>query len=81
MQLWLFASPVAYPIATVPPRWRNVYATVNPVVGPIDSFRRLAAGRAPEAALLVCSLVGSALFMLVGGMIFRVLQRDLADVV
>lgn len=37
-QLWLFASPVVYPVSVIPEYWRVVYA-LNPMVGAIEGFR------------------------------------------
>ena len=30
IQLWLFASPVAYPLSQVPAKWQTLYVTLNP---------------------------------------------------
>jgi lipopolysaccharide transport system permease protein len=80
-QLWLFASPVAYPLTAVPERWRSLYAFVNPVVGPIDGFRHVAAGSAPDAAILGWSFLGSVVLLAIGIAVFMHLEGDVADVV
>ena len=38
LQLWLYASPVIYPLQAVPEKLRVLYA-LNPMVGVIDGFR------------------------------------------
>jgi lipopolysaccharide transport system permease protein len=38
LQLWLFASPVAYAASLVPHTWRFVYA-LNPMAGVVEGFR------------------------------------------
>ena len=38
LQLWMFASPVIYPVSLVPASWRSWYA-LNPVSGIIEGFR------------------------------------------
>ena len=38
VQLWMFATPVAYPASLVPARWRAVYG-LNPMAGVIEGFR------------------------------------------
>ena len=43
IQLWMFVSPVVYPLSFVPERWRLLYA-LNPLVGIIDSFRAVLFG-------------------------------------
>lgn len=82
VQLWLFASPVAYPITQVPGRWRWAYALANPVAGPLEGFRRvLALGRAPDWTLLGLSAAASTVILWLGFALFKALERELADVV
>jgi lipopolysaccharide transport system permease protein len=38
LQLWMFMSPIIYPVSLVPPKWRLLYA-LNPVSGIIEGFR------------------------------------------
>ena len=38
IQLWLFVSPVAYPLSEVDPKWQLLYS-LNPVVGIVEGFR------------------------------------------
>jgi lipopolysaccharide transport system permease protein len=38
IQLWMFASPIVYPLSLVPQRWRLVYS-MNPLVGILEGFR------------------------------------------
>lgn len=38
IQLWMFMSPIIYPIELVPPKWRLAYS-LNPLVGIIEMFR------------------------------------------
>ena len=43
LQLWLFASPVMYPMDLVPARWRTMYY-LNPLAGIVDGFRAAVGG-------------------------------------
>jgi lipopolysaccharide transport system permease protein len=38
IQLWMFVSPVLYPLALVPAKWRNLYL-LNPLAGILEGFR------------------------------------------
>jgi lipopolysaccharide transport system permease protein len=38
IQLWMFVSPIIYPSALVPERWRTLYS-LNPLVGIVEGFR------------------------------------------
>src|SRR5258708_2296116 len=61
VQLWMFATPVAYPASLVPERWRAIYY-LNPMAGVIEGFRwALAGGPAPGALTLVSAAVVAAL--------------------
>jgi lipopolysaccharide transport system permease protein len=80
IQLWMFATPVAYPASLVPGRWRAVYG-LNPMAGVIEGFRwALAGGLAPGAITLVSASV-VAVLMVGGAIYFRKLEGTFADVI
>jgi lipopolysaccharide transport system permease protein len=81
VQLWLFATPIAYPSTLLDEPWRTVYG-VNPMVGVVEGFRwaLLGTDTAPGPMLLVSTAV--ALLLLVSGALyFRRMERTFADVV
>ena len=81
IQLWLFATPVAYPSSLVPEPWRAIYA-LNPMVGVVEGFRWALLGTetAPGPMVLVSALAALAIF--VGGIVyFRRMEDTFADVV
>lgn len=69
VQFWMFASPVAYPSALVPERWRWLYG-LNPMAGVIDGFRwaMTGHGQPPEPVLLASTAMVAV--VLVGGLFF-----------
>ena len=80
-QLWLFATPIAYPSSLLSEPWRTFYS-LNPMVGVVEGFRwaLLGAETAPGAMLMVSFL--AALAILVSGVFyFRRLEKTFADVV
>jgi lipopolysaccharide transport system permease protein len=81
VQLWLFATPVIYPISMLPERWQSL-AGINPLVGLVGAFRwsLLGTGRDPWPALSV-SLLSTAILVPAGLVIFRRLERSFADVI
>lgn len=82
LQLWLFASPVAYPISVVPERWRGLYVALNPAAGILDSFSRvLAVGSSPEWSYLAASLVGTVVIGVLGYRLFKRFEPNFADVI
>ena len=60
VQLWLFATPVLYPVEIIPARWQLLYS-VNPMVGMVEGFRGSRVWRAVfrTTASLVSPLSGS----------------------
>jgi ABC-type polysaccharide/polyol phosphate export permease len=80
MQLWLLASPVAYPSSLVPDDWRWVYA-LNPMVGVLDAARWSLVDAPPPGADVLAS-AGSALVLLaVGFVYFQRTERQFADLI
>jgi lipopolysaccharide transport system permease protein len=81
VQVWMYASPVIYPLSLVPERLRWVYA-INPVVGIIESYRNIfIRGTSPDWTSM---LIGSAvtLFLLfVGYRTFKRLEPAFADII
>jgi len=80
-QLWMFATPIAYPSSLLPERWRTLYA-LNPMVGVVEGFRWALLGTAtrPGPMILVSGI--AALALLIGGaFFFRRMERTFADVV
>jgi len=82
VQLWMFASPVAYPLTKVPAEWQVLYAAVNPVAGPLDAFRRvLGLGVLPSPDLLGASLFGGLVWLWLGYRLFKSMEPNFADVI
>jgi lipopolysaccharide transport system permease protein len=82
LQLWLFASPVAYPLSTVSSEWRSLYVALNPAAGILDAFASvLARGEPPDLMLLLVSVLGTAIIGVTGYYIFKRLEPNFADVI
>lgn len=81
VQIWLFATPIAYPATLVPAAWRPVYA-VNPMVGVVEGFRWALLGTetVPGPMVLVSALMAAGL-LITGALYFRRMERTFADVV
>lgn len=80
-QLWLFATPVAYPISLVPVEWRWLYG-LNPMVGVVEGFRWALTGTSsPSVAAIVSSTVVVVASLLIGSVYFSRAERTFADVV
>ncbi len=80
-QIWMFATPVAYPLSVVPESWRPLYA-LNPMVGVIEGFRWALLGNGPAPGLAVAISTVVVLVILVSGLFyFRRTELTFADIV
>jgi lipopolysaccharide transport system permease protein len=81
IQIWMYASPIAYSTTLVPEHWRWAY-NLNPIVGVVEGFRWSLLGNAPPAAGPMLLSFAIVLLLLVGGLInFRRTERTFADVI
>jgi lipopolysaccharide transport system permease protein len=81
MQLWMFASPVVYPLDQVPARFRGLY-DLNPMVGIIESFRRVSVlGTAPDMHLLGMAALVSLVLLPLAYAYFKKVEATVADVI
>jgi lipopolysaccharide transport system permease protein len=80
-QLWMFASPVAYPLSLVPEKWRLLYS-LNPMAGVIEGFRWALLGKeSPDFAVISASAAVVVLLVFGGMVYFKRMERTFADLV
>lgn len=80
LQLWMFASPVAYSMEIVPAQWRLLYC-LNPMAGIISGFRSSLLGEPMHWDCLCVSMCTSLLAFVMGAIYFRTVERRLSDIV
>jgi lipopolysaccharide transport system permease protein len=80
LQLWLFASPVVYPLRQVPERLRDYYV-LNPMVGIIENFRAALLGTPLDQHSLIISTVISVLLLPLSYLYFKRVEATVADVI
>lgn len=81
LQVWMYASPVAYSASIVPEQWQTLYA-LNPMVGIILGFRWALLGEIPFPAFpLLISVIASIAFLVIGGLVFQRVEQSFADVI
>jgi len=79
VQFWFFATPVAYPISSVPKRLRFLYE-LNPMVGAVEGFRWALRGKGAFPVQSVLLGVCAGLALLVTGLYyFRRTEDTFAD--
>jgi lipopolysaccharide transport system permease protein len=80
-QLWLFATPVAYPSSLLPEPWRSLYG-LNPMAGVVEGFRWALLGRTTAPGPLIAVSCLAVIALLIGGLwYFNRMEQTFADVV
>jgi lipopolysaccharide transport system permease protein len=81
LQIWMYASPIVYPLSVVPERWRALYC-LNPMVGVIEGFRWALIGKSEPDVRAILGSVAVILVALVGGLVFfKRQERAFADLI
>jgi lipopolysaccharide transport system permease protein len=81
LQLWLFATPVIYPLSAVPSRFRSVY-NLNPMVAVIESFRQvLLRGAPPDFRSLTIAAILSVVLLFLSYVYFKHFETTMADII
>lgn len=81
LQLWMYASPLFYPLTLIPEKWQSVFI-LNPLVGYIEGFRFAFLGIGDFPGKLIGIAFAISVFVFLFGMIvFEKLERSFADVI
>ena len=81
LQVWMFASPLAYPASMVPDRWAHYYS-LNPMVGIVEGFRWCMTGQgALDVVSLAIATVSASVVFITGMIYFQSVDSTIADVV
>ena len=81
VQIWMFASPVAYPVSAVPEKWRLLYS-LNPLAGVVEGFRWALLGRgSPDFVVIAVSMMAMTALLFSGIVYFKRTERTFADLI
>lgn len=80
VQLWLFASPVIYPLSIVPAKWKWV-SMLNPMTGIIEGVRSSLFGHPFDWTAIVLSIAISLLITGISLYYFKRVEDNFADVI
>jgi lipopolysaccharide transport system permease protein len=81
VQLWMFASPVIYPLSEFPVKWRWI-AELNPMTAILEAFRLCLLGTGTVTAeSVIMSICGTIFLLLTGILIFQRTERTFIDTV
>lgn len=79
LQIWLYASPIVYPVSIVPESLQLFYY-LNPMAGLIEAFRFAVSGQGSFSWMgLGISAVTSVIIFALGLTVFRQVERSFAD--
>ena len=80
LQIWLYASPIIYPVAKVP-AWLRPYYFVNPMAGVIEAYRVVLLNQQAPGASLFTAVVVALVVLAAGYLFFKQVEFQFADVV
>jgi len=80
IQLWLYATPIIYPMSLVPDRLLTFYL-LNPMTGIIESYRNvLVKGLPPDHFYLGVAAAGAVVLFVLGYLYFKRIEMTFADI-
>jgi len=80
IQLWMFATPIIYPLSLVPEHWRWLLK-INPLSGIIEGYRSSFFGRPFDWQSLSISALITLVVLVYAAYDFRRMERTFADIV
>ena len=81
VHLWLFATPVVYPLSQVPDRFAGLF-WANPMTGVVENFRRaVLTDTPPDWTLLGFAAIVSVISLVFSYVFFKAASSNMADVI
>ena len=81
-RVWLYATPVVYPLSQVSDTWIMKIMRINPAVAPMELYRRVLFGAGhTSAGSIIYSLVFTAVVLFFGLLLFNRIERTFMDTV
>jgi len=81
VQLWMYATPIIYPMSLVPDRLKTFYL-LNPMVGIIDGYRNvILEGVSPDLFYSGIAAAGAIILLVLGYFYFKRIEMSFADVI
>jgi lipopolysaccharide transport system permease protein len=73
LQLWMFATPVVYPLSMIPERYQGIFLWLNPMTGIVEGWRRVLLWQAPPDLRPLYATAVVSLVLL--GLVYHVFKR------
>lgn len=82
VSLWMYATPVVYPLSTAPEGWMRRVLLINPVTPVMELFRNMFLGQGQLSVLgLIWSVVFAFIVLLGGVLLFNRVEKTFMDTV
>jgi lipopolysaccharide transport system permease protein len=81
VQIWMYATPVIYPLSQIPQAWRWL-AALNPMAMPVETIKYMVLGQGTvTSSYLALSLLVTVLLLVSGVIVFNKVQKTFVDTV
>lgn len=81
MQIWMYATPIVYPLSQIPEKYR-IIAAINPMVAVVEGFRQAFLGTSTlTVAYVVLSWAVTLIIFLIGLILFTRIENTFMDTV
>ena len=81
VQLWMYATPIVYPLSMVPEKWRSIYV-LNPVVPILESFKHAFFSTGMPSVTEYGISIATTVFLLFAGIfVFNFVEKNFVDTV
>ena len=81
VQLWMFATPVVYPLSIVPEKYR-ILAAMNPMTAVVEGFRGIFLGSSSiELIHIIISILITIIILFTGIILFKRIEKNFMDTV
>ena len=81
VQIWMYLTPVVYPLTQVPEHYRIYYA-INPMVSIVESFRAMFLGaNSLEIEHIIISVITTLLVLFLGIIMFSKIEKNFMDTI
>ncbi|MBE6677747.1 MAG: ABC transporter permease [Ruminococcaceae bacterium] len=82
VQLWMYATPVVYPLSQIQGGWLKTVVLINPVTAPMEVFRYAVLGQGDVSLIsLVLSVIITLACVIFGIMVFNKVEKTFMDTV
>ncbi len=81
MQLWMYGTPIVYPLSQVPQKWR-IWVVLNPMTPVVEGFRKALLGVGTLQSWYILYAIAVVLFILfLGIIVFNKVEQSFMDTV